>query len=80
MMHRTDGGTPILYPALKQFGVASEMSGLCKSGSPKADDGHNGDPLAEPNPCPCQHRLCPIVKMLLTPALTSGMNLSIIFI
>lgn len=46
------------------LGLRRKWVGLCKSGSPKADDGHNGDPLAEPNPCPCQHRLCPIVKML----------------
>ena len=62
------------------LGLRRKWVSLCKSGSPKADDGHNGDPLGEPNPCPCQHRLCPIVKMLLTPALTSGTNLSIIFI
>jgi len=36
MMHHTDGGTPILYPALKQFGVASEMSGLVQKWQPQS--------------------------------------------
>ncbi|WP_233489977.1 hypothetical protein, partial [Acidiphilium multivorum] len=36
MMHHTDGGTPILCPALKQFGVASEMSELVQKWQPQS--------------------------------------------